>query len=146
MAMGFSAFKSLVVESSNSAVYRICQRLLQEAAGNNFDEDALFGIHLSLEEAFINAICHGNDKNSAKTVNVKYLITPDKFDIYITDQGKGFNYRTLPDPRTKENICKTGGRGVLLMRSYMNTVEYNDAGNCVHMIKLVTREVGEDQL
>ena len=135
MATGSSFFKSLVVECSNSAVCRICQQLLQEAAENNFDEDALFGIHLSLEEAFINAIYHGNTRDSDKTVNIKYLITPDKFDIYITDQGKGFNYGSLPDPRTKENVCKTDGRGVLLMRSYMDTVEYNYAGNCVHMIR-----------
>lgn len=138
-----SAFKSLVIEGNTLAVCRICQQLLQEAADSDFNEDEIFAIHLALEEAFVNAIHHGNEKDSDKTVHVKYSITATQFDIYITDQGAGFSYDSLPDPRSEENLCKTGGRGVLLMRSYMDTVEYNDAGNCVHMVKFAGKKEGE---
>jgi len=70
-----------------------------------------------------------------KSVSVEYLITPDKFDIRICDEGPGFAPEAVPDPRRRENLYKSSGRGLLLMRSYMDVVEHNNPGNCVHMIK-----------
>ena len=112
-----------------------CRKLLADAEANGFDEDKIFAIHLALEEAFLNAVRHGNGDDPTKTVSVDYAVTPDKFEISITDQGPGFDPEALPDPRVDKNICKCCGRGVLLMRAYMDLVEYNQTGNSVHMIK-----------
>ena len=127
--------RSVVVNSEQSAVNRLCQRLLCEVEDSGFSQDELFGIHLALEEAFINAIKHGNSQNPRKQVTIEYTIMPEKFEISITDEGNGFNPGSVPDPRCDGNLYKNSGRGLLLMRSYMNVVQYNQAGNCVHMIK-----------
>jgi serine/threonine-protein kinase RsbW len=127
--------KSVVIESNAVAVERLCRQLLGEAAANNFDGEDIFAIHLALEEALLNAVQHGNKADAGKQISIECLITPAKFDISITDQGTGFDPDVVPDPRSEENLYKLCGRGLLLMRSYMDVVEYNETGNCVHMVK-----------
>ena len=83
----------------------------------------------------INAVKHGNSRTPHKQIRVDYSITDDRFEISITDEGKGFQPEAVPDPRCGENLYKATGRGMLLMRAYMDCVEYNIAGNWVHMIK-----------
>ncbi len=95
----------------------------------------IFAVHLSLEEAFVNAIKHGNHEDPQKSIRVECLITPDKFDVSIADEGFGFDPNGIPDPRRNSNLYKTTGRGVLLIQSYMDLVEYNSRGNCIHMVK-----------
>jgi len=127
--------KSRMVASCVSAIEPLCRELLDDAASCGFDEDDVFGIHLALEEAFVNAVKHGNNADEHKSVSVEYVITPAKVDILISDEGSGFTPQAVLDPRAEENLYKSGGRGLLLMRSYMDVVEHNDKGNCVHMIK-----------
>ena len=127
--------RTLIVSSDVAAVERVCERLLAEAAAQAFEEDDLFAIHLALEEALMNAAKHGNALDPNKEVNVEYEVTAEKFDVTVTDQGDGFDPDALPDPRSKENLYKYGGRGVLLMRAYMDVVEFNSKGNRVHMVK-----------
>lgn len=127
--------QSLVLPSTTEAVGRVCRQLLEQVKESGFAEDEIFGIHLSLEESLTNAVRHGNQSDPTKTVTVEVLITPEKFDISIADQGSGFDPDTLPDPRLGENLYKTEGRGVLLIRAYMDVIEYNERGNCVHLVK-----------
>jgi len=131
--------KSVVISSSRGAVEQLCSRLLETAAANNFDGDDIFAIHLALEEALLNAIQHGNKEDVARQITVEYLITPQEFDISITDQGGGFDPDAVADPRAEENLYKSCGRGLLLMRSYMDAVEFNETGNCVRMVKHKTK-------
>ena len=135
MASESSVHKSVVIKSSRAAVEALCSQLFEAAAGRDFDGDDIFAIHLALEEALLNAICHGNKQDSGKTIKVEYFITPAKFEVSITDEGTGFDPDAVPDPRAEENLRKCSGRGLFLMRSYMDTVEYNKTGNCVHMVK-----------
>jgi serine/threonine-protein kinase RsbW len=127
--------KSRVIASTVPAVEALCRELLEDVGVRGYDEDAVFGIHLAMEEAFLNAVRHGNGDDATKRVRVECRIGPEKFDISIADEGGGFDPEAVPDPRSKENLCKSSGRGVLLMRAYMDAVEYNEAGNCVRMIK-----------
>ena len=127
--------KTRVVASCVSAIEPLCRELLNDVKDCGFDEDEVFGIHLALEEAFVNAVKHGNSADEQKSVSVEYVITPAKVDISISDEGTGFTPEAVPDPSSEENLYKPGGRGLLLMRSHMDVVEYNDRGNCVHMIK-----------
>ena len=113
----------------------IACEVLETLRSCDFDDDMVFAIHLSLEEAFINAIKHGNHSNPQKNISVECLITPEKFDISVADEGFGFDPAGVPDPRCNSNLYKASGRGVLLIRSYMDVVEYNTRGNCIHMVK-----------
>jgi serine/threonine-protein kinase RsbW len=113
----------------------VCARILSHTQRLKYADDDLFAIHLAMEEAVVNAVKHGNKQDPARNVVIEYDVTPEKIDLWVTDQGKGFNPETIEDPRLGDNIYKTCGRGVLLIRSYMDSVEYNELGNTVHMVK-----------
>ena len=126
---------SVVLESSPAAGEEVCKDILARLDEEGFTQDDRFAVHLAFEEAFANAVKHGNKLDVDKTVTIDYSITQDRFEIIITDQGKGFDPNALPDPRNEENLYKYGGRGVLLMQSYMDKVEYNPEGTSVRMFK-----------
>ncbi len=127
--------KSCQLQSTEKEVKQVVAELLKVLKEYGFDVDSLFAIHLALEEAFLNAVKHGNHGDADKVIDVECLITPEKFDISISDEGYGFDPDGIPDPRSNGNLYKSSGRGILLIQSYMDVVEYNARGNCVHMIK-----------
>ena len=89
----------------------------------------LFGVRLALEEAIVNAIKHGNGMDPSKEVRINCSFDDDRVTIVIEDEGPGFDVTSVPDPTSEENLDKPGGRGIMLMRSFMSRVEYNDSGN-----------------
>ena len=111
------------------------QSILAQCSAAGFKDNDLFGIKLSLEEALVNAVKHGNHLNPCKHVKVQYRITPQRADFTIEDQGCGFNPGNLPDPTRDENIEMCHGRGILLMRAYMSSVVFNPQGNKVTLTK-----------
>jgi serine/threonine-protein kinase RsbW len=130
---------SVVVESNPSVVTKQWTWILPKLKAHNFSEDDIFAIHLALEEAFINAVKHGNKMDPEKEIKIKYSVAPEKIEISMADEGQGFNPNVVPDPRYGENLYKIGGRGLLLMRSYMDTVEFNKRGNRVRMVRYKER-------
>jgi len=123
------------IASTPLAIDEVCKWILPKLKAHNFSDEDIFAIHLALEEALINAIKHGNKMDPRKEVKIDYLVSADKVEISMTDEGKGFNPETVPDPRLGENLYKNDGRGMLLMQSYMDLVEYNKSGNSVHMVR-----------
>ena len=126
---------SIVVESRPSAVVDVCKEVLSKLEENSFGKDDIFAVHLTLEEAFQNAVKHGNKMDPTKKVIVDYTVAADRVEISITDQGEGFVPDAVEDPRFGENLFKPGGRGLLLMSSYMDIVKYNEQGNQVYMLR-----------
>ncbi len=109
------------------------ERLLRD---NEFADKDIFGIQLALEEAFINAIKHGNQNDPTKKVHITYRVTRERFDIHIRDEGPGFDPDDVPDPLAPENLERDCGRGLLLMRHYMTEVQHHEPGNAVSMSKV----------
>jgi serine/threonine-protein kinase RsbW len=103
----------------------------------------IFSIKLALEEALVNAIKHGNQMDPDKSVTVTYTVTPERFEIRITDEGPGFNPSDVPDPTAPENLERPCGRGLLLIRNFMNEVAYHGKGNIVTMLKICDCGRGE---
>ena len=126
---------SMVVESKPSAIVEVCGRVLLEVEANNFSQEDLFAAHLALQEAFANAIKHGNKMDPRKQVKVEYSVDSDRIEICLTDEGDGFDPDSVPDPRHGQNVYKTEGRGLLLMHSYMDVVEFDERGNSVRMVR-----------
>ncbi|MFO0903762.1 MAG: ATP-binding protein [Pirellulales bacterium] len=114
---------------------KIVDDLLAKLSELGWEEHDVFGIHLAVEEALVNAIKHGNQDNPEKIVDVILRLSSEKFYIQVTDQGAGFNPMEVPDPTDDDNIDLPSGRGLMLMRSFMSLVEYNDKGNSVQMGK-----------
>ena len=100
-----------------------------------FSPRDVFGVRLALEEALVNAIKHGNKMAPDKVVNIQWSVDEAHVRVRIEDQGSGFDVTDVPDPTDDENLDKPGGRGIMLMRSFMTTVEYNDSGNVLTMEK-----------
>lgn len=94
-----------------------------------FSPRDVFGVRLALEEALVNAIKHGNRMDPEKYVQIDWTLSDSGVHIVIEDEGEGFNVQDVPDPTDDENLDKPGGRGIMLMRSFMNVVEYNESGN-----------------
>lgn len=126
---------SFDVQSTSAAIIDIAEKITTAMEAKHFSMEEAFAVRLALEEAFLNAIKHGNKMDKEKKVKVDYSIGQGKTDITIADQGDGFDPNDIPDPRQGENLLKTGGRGLLLMQTYMDTVEFNDTGNIVQMVK-----------
>src|SRR5215213_9157928 len=126
--------------SGDLAHARLVPDLIEKALQTHaYTEHEIFAIKLALEEALVNAIKHGNQMDADKRVFVVYSVTPDRFEIRITDEGSGFNPEDVPDPTLDENVERPCGRGLLLMRGFMTHVEYHGRGNSVSMSKV--REV-----
>jgi serine/threonine-protein kinase RsbW len=111
------------------------KRILDEVVANGFHDNALFAIKLSLEEAMHNAVKHGNKQKEDKNIHVEYSITPKRAEIVIEDEGTGFEPMDVPDPTDDENLIKCSGRGILLIKAYMNEVEYSRGGRRLRMMK-----------
>ena len=126
---------SIVVESKSSAVVDVCKQILSRLEEYNFDKDDIFAVHLTFEEAFLNAVKHGNKMDATKKVKVDYSVDSDKVEISITDEGRGFEPEEVDDPRFGAGLYEPGGRGLLLMNSYMDVIKYNEQGNSVYMVR-----------
>ena len=126
---------SIVVQSRSSAVVDVCREILAKLEEYKFDKDDIFAVHLTFEEAFLNAVKHGNKNDPAKKVKIDYSVTPEKVEITITDEGEGFEPEAVDDPRFGKGLYEPGGRGLLLMNSYMDVVKYNEEGNSVYMVR-----------
>jgi serine/threonine-protein kinase RsbW len=94
-----------------------------------------FAIQLAVEEALVNSLKHGNQFDSSKTIRVHVAIGPKDFSIQIQDEGQGFNVAAVPDPTDPLNLERPSGRGLCLMRHYMQSVRFNAEGNIVTLIR-----------
>ena len=137
--------RSIIVESKPSAMTQPCQRLLEVLAQRGFSQDDIFAIHLAVEEAFLNAVKHGNKMDPDKKVAIDYILDQEKLEIWIADEGSGFDPKSVPDPRVGENLYRPEGRGLLLISAYMHLIEYNKQGNRVHMIRYKNTPVAPPQ-
>lgn len=135
MAAEMPVRRMVVVESRPSALEQSCREILSTLEATGFSQDDIFAVHLALEEAFLNAVKHGNRMDPAKKVTIEYDIDREKVEIRMTDEGPGFDPHRIPDPRVGPNLYRPEGRGLLLIRSYMHTVEYNERGNSLRMVR-----------
>jgi serine/threonine-protein kinase RsbW len=126
---------SLTIQSTVCASEKVCKRILSELKKGGFSKEDLFAVHLALEEALSNAVRHGNKMDSSKHIKIDYTLDKDHIEINVRDEGEGFNPDDVPDPRCGENVYRIGGRGLFLIKAYMDTVDFSDDGKCLHMVR-----------
>lgn len=90
-------------------------------------------ILISLTEAVNNAVRHGNKQDSSKNVFVKLRKKEECLRFVISDQGSGFDFKSLPDPTAPENVANPGGRGVFLMQQLSDAIRFSDNGSTVEL-------------
>jgi serine/threonine-protein kinase RsbW len=92
-------------------------------------------LFVALDEAFVNAVKHGNKNDLTKLVKITAELSPKEASFTVEDEGEGFDIREIPNPCDPENLFRSSGRGVLLIYNIMDEVEYNAQGNRVKMVK-----------
>jgi serine/threonine-protein kinase RsbW len=130
-----STFRVLTIPSTLKAAREPEEVIMKEAEANGFCEEELFALKLALEEAMTNAVKHGNGCDPDKQVIVRYAVTAEKLVVVVTDEGPGFQPDTVPDPTTPDRLPLPNGRGIMLMRAYMDHVDYRKNGREVYMMK-----------
>ena len=129
---------SYTLESTLESVNTAEQAALELAARSGFDEDECGRIGIAVREAMVNAIYHGNQYDPAKHVTVRLESTPESLTIAVRDEGPGLDPATLPDPLAAENFLKSSGRGIFLIRAFMDEVGFPEVstGTEITMTKL----------
>jgi serine/threonine-protein kinase RsbW len=115
-----SETKELFLDSTLESVDSAEQLAVGMAEKAGFDEDDLMKIGMAVRESVVNAVVHGNRYSANKKVRFSVAHVPQRFTIRIADQGEGFNVEDLPDPLAPENLLRTSGRGIFLIRSFMD--------------------------
>jgi len=114
-------------ESTLDSVDRAETLIMDAATAAGFPEDDLHKIGMATRECMVNAVVHGNRYNANKSVHLQVSGAQDYLKIRITDQGEGFDPATLPDPLAEENLLRHSGRGIFLIRAFMDEVEVKSA-------------------
>ena len=125
-----------VVTGTRDAFDGIQQEILSSMEEFGFIEDDLFAVRISLEEALANALLHGHLGDSDFEIRIAWLVNALEVDCIITDQGRGYDPDSIPDPTADENLTLPSGRGLAMIRAFMDEVDVNEQGNSVSMKRL----------
>jgi len=133
MKEGFVEIEKIKIPSSFEEIAKVealidsvCCRLL-------VNEDYYGNVLVAVTEAVNNAIEHGNKESNTLTVDLTVGDKDTDFCFRVVDSGDGFDYKNLPDPTAPENIELENGRGIFLMRSLAEAVDFEDGGRSVNI-------------
>lgn len=127
---------------SADAAELIVQRLAEQYG---FSAEQVEHLGMAARESMVNAIVHGNGYSKEKHVRFSVVVGPDKITVTVRDEGAGFNPKEVPDPLSRENILRGSGRGLLLIRAFVDEVDIHAAepgGTEVVMVKFSSQRAG----
>jgi len=127
----------LVLDSTLESVDKAEQVALDLARESGFGEEDLDRIGMSIRECMVNAVVHGNRYNAHKKVRLSLSRTPERFTVRVVDQGEGFNPDELPDPLAGDNLLRHSGRGIFLMKAFMDDLQVRSLGPAGTEVTLV---------
>jgi serine/threonine-protein kinase RsbW len=125
------------LESTLESVDKVEEWVIQEAGNAGFEEDDQHQIGMAVRECAVNAVVHGNRYNSKKRMHVEIQRTAQTLTVIIGDEGDGFTMNSLPDPLAPENLLKQSGRGLLLIRAFMDDFDLHPREGGGTEVKLV---------
>jgi len=130
---------SYTLDSTLETVDNAEQAASRIALEAGFGDDEVMQISMAVREAAVNAVLHGNAYDPGKKVNLEFERTERDLVITIRDQGKGLDLSKIPDPLAPENLLKTSGRGIFLIRSFMDEVQIrpSQTGTEIKLVKHV---------
>ena len=130
------------LESTLESVDNAESAVLNAAKEIGFDEDDLHKIGMAVRESMVNAVVHGNRYSARKKVHLSISKARDRLSVVIGDEGEGFDYDSVPDPLSEENLLRQSGRGLLLMQAFVDELEVRrrkPSGTEVRMVKYLAR-------
>lgn len=135
MASQWSWSKEGTIASDMHQAHVLIDQVMEQLRSTDWSGKEQFAINLALEEALVNAIQHGNHSDPSKIVRYVCRLTNDHVFFRIEDEGEGFDPDAVPDPTDEEHIMVASGRGVLLIKSFVSRVRWNDRGNILEFEK-----------
>ena len=108
------------LESSLQSVDKAEVIVMSEANKLGFDDDEQHQIGMAVRECMVNAVVHGNRYSKKKKVHLDVERSRESLAVIIGDEGEGFDLNSLPDPLSPENLMRQSGRGLLLVRAFMD--------------------------
>jgi len=127
----------IVLELPNDlrAIERAVDYLLARCSEAGFDcEGVALKLRVGVTEALSNAMLYGNARDPRKRVLVEAKVEAESVTVRVTDEGHGFDPNSVPDPTLPCNLSRPGGRGIYLIRTLMDRVEFNERGNSITMV------------
>ena len=120
--------------ASNTDSLHLVEKFVDDFSTNcSIDHDVYGNVLIATLEAANNAITHGNKLNETKSVEIVFEKDDEKIILSVKDEGSGFEYKSLPDPTSPENLENMSGRGVFLMSKLSDKIEFEDNGRSVKM-------------
>ena len=116
--------RSFALASTMESVSQVEAAAEKLATDAGLDEDECFHVAMAVREAAVNAVLHGNDYDPEKKISASFENTGESLVITIADQGDGVDLKKLPDPLAPENLLRGTGRGIFLIRSFMDEVNF----------------------
>lgn len=113
----------------------LIEKVAHSMAGAGFPRRDILSVRVALEEAIVNSFKHAYRHAPDRFVTIRHAVQGRQVLLEVEDQGAGFNPELIPDPTAPENWERESGRGIFLMRTYMNSVSFNHRGNCVTLCK-----------
>jgi len=126
--------RTYVIEGILEKAYDVEREIVDDLERLGYDDNALFSIRLAMDEALINGLKHGNKNDPTRSLRIAYGANAKKVEISVQDEGPGFDYRTVVDPTTADNLRRTHGRGIFLIRKFMDEVRFNETGNKITFV------------
>ena len=126
------------LESTLESVDKAEALVVKEAEKANFDEDEQHQIGMAIRECMVNAVVHGNRYSKNKKVHLQIDRSKEGLTVLIGDEGEGFDMNALPDPLAPENLLRQSGRGLLLIRAFMDEFDLHPrpgGGTEVRLVK-----------
>lgn len=125
----------LELPSDLTLMNSVLEYLLDRVAKLGLIQIEQSNLFVALDEAFVNAVKHGNRNDPSKLLRVTAELSVHEAIFTVEDEGDGFDVREIPDPRDPANLFKSSGRGVLLIYNIMDEVEYSERGTRLKMVK-----------
>lgn len=121
----------LVIKSDTSELKKVEYFLDDIFTRYNLSKKHFNKLYLCVSEAVINSIKHGNKNDLSKAVTLKINCLTNELSVCIEDEGEGFDRSELYNPTVEENIRKESGRGIFIIKTITESIEFNEKGNCI---------------
>jgi serine/threonine-protein kinase RsbW len=125
----------VTIPSDMTQTHALIEQVMERVRADGWSNRDEFAVNMALEEALINAVRHGNHSDLSKKVQLLCCLNNQRIYVRIEDEGEGFNPDSIPDPTDEEHIMIASGRGVLLIKSFMTKVQWNEKGNVIEFEK-----------
>ena len=125
------------IPSECATIKKLTDSFMHDLERQGYNSDTMFALALGFSEAVANAFHHGNQRDPAKCITVCYRLDSGRAELEVRDEGAGFDPSQTPDATSDEGLNRPSGRGVLLMRSLFDHVEFLRGGRCVRLTKQV---------